>query len=246
MKKLRRVNEAEVMAEFLKNEFYEGEFHNHREQFERVVMDPDLNNEAENALRRALLFRRRGHMWRELPADTAWWEVEAPDVACMRVFPRANWRKISNGSYLLADIVERIRSWQSAGKSREFTSKIQSLSYSLRNQQDRSTVILVGIDEQQPVTIIEGNHRLSAALLVSPELLSSRFRYFCGFSPRMDEFCWHHSNLSNVWHYVKNRLKHLFHDADKEVARASIRRVASTRRDGYAEVGTQEAVHESK
>ncbi len=215
MKKLRRVSEAEVMAEFLKNEFYEEEFHNHREQFERVVMDPDLHNETENALRRALLFRRRGHMWRELPADTTWWEVEAPDVARMRVFPRANWR-------------------------------IQSLSYALRNQQDRSTVILVGIDEQQPVTIIEGNHRLSAALLVSPALLSSRFRYFCGFSPRMDKFCWHHSNLSNVWHYVKNRLKHLFHDPDKEVARASTRRLASTRRDGYAEVGAQEAVHESK
>ena len=37
---------------------------------------------APNAIRRALLFRRRGHMWRELPSDTQWWEVtlEADDL----------------------------------------------------------------------------------------------------------------------------------------------------------------------
>ena len=53
-----------------------GEFHADRESFERLVMEADLANEDENALRRALLFRRRGHMWREVPSDTQWWEVE--------------------------------------------------------------------------------------------------------------------------------------------------------------------------
>ena len=79
MKRLRRVEEPEVIAEFLKNEFYQGEFHEDREQFEKLVLEADITNDVENALRRALLFRRRGHMWRELPADTQWWQVEFED-----------------------------------------------------------------------------------------------------------------------------------------------------------------------
>ena len=76
MKRLRRVTEAEVIAEFLENEFYQEEFHHDREQFEDLVLGADLSDEVGNALRRALLFRRRGHMWREIPADTQWWEVQ--------------------------------------------------------------------------------------------------------------------------------------------------------------------------
>ena len=93
MKKLRRITEAEVIAEFLKNEFYESDFDRDRERFERIAMEPDITNEAENAIRRALLFRRRGHMWRELPADTQWWRVEVgvEDVPKLRIFARARW-----------------------------------------------------------------------------------------------------------------------------------------------------------
>src|SRR5512141_907649 len=101
MKKLRRVTEAEVISEFLKNEFYQEEFHRDREKYEQLVMDADITDETENALRKALLFRRRGHMWRELPADTQWWQVEFEDrdLALVRVFPRAQWRRVSNGSF---------------------------------------------------------------------------------------------------------------------------------------------------
>ncbi len=42
MKRLRRVTEAEVIAEFLKNEFYQEEFHHDREQFEQLVLGADL------------------------------------------------------------------------------------------------------------------------------------------------------------------------------------------------------------
>ena len=111
MKKLWRVTEPDVIAEFLKNEFYRDEFHRDRESFERVVMHADIDDETENTLRRALLFRRRGHMWRELPADTQWWEVsiEPGDLELLRVFPRAQWRRVASGSFLLENIVERIR-----------------------------------------------------------------------------------------------------------------------------------------
>ena len=223
MKRVRRVNEPEVIAEFLKNEFYHGEFHEDREQFERLVLKADISNAGENALRRALLFRRRGHMWRELPADTQWWQVEfdPDDLQLIRVFPRAQWRRISNGSFQLTDIVERIRKVRFAGKTRDFISKVQSLSYRLRQDKDVSSVLLIGIDEKKPLTILEGNHRLTAALLTGPELLHTNFQVLCGFSPNMGAACWYETNFANLWRYGQHRFRNLFYDKDADVKRVA-------------------------
>jgi hypothetical protein len=240
MKRLRRVTEAEVIAEFLKNEFYQEEFQNDRDLFEHLVLDADVTNEADNAVRRALLFRRRGHMWRELPPDTQWWEVaiEPCDLDHIRVFPRAHWRKISNGSFLLSEIVKQIRSGRVPPAARSFISKIQSLSYRLRADSELSSVMLIGIDERHPLTILEGNHRLTAALLASPTLLHTRFRVICGFSPRMTQSCWYETNFANLWRYAKNRLRN-FRDREAEVAR-----VANAAAVGMN--GSHAAVHESE
>lgn len=221
MKKLRRVTEAEVVSKFLRNEFYQEEFHHDREQFEHLVLDADLSDDDANALRRALLFRRRGHMWREIPSDTAWWEVEieAQDLDRLRVFPRAQWRKVANGSFLLKDIAARIRQQRFYGKTRDFVTRVQALSYKLRESDDQSAVLLIGVDDSQPVTILEGNHRLTAALLAAPGLLRCRFRVFCGFSPNMSESCWYQTNVSNLWRYAKNRARNLFYDRDADVER---------------------------
>lgn len=222
MKRIRRVGEAEVIAEFLRNEFYHPEFENDRKRFQRWVTNPDIANDAENALRRALLFRRRESMWRELPADTEWWEVRvsAEDLSRLRVFPRAQWRRIASGSFLLSDIVQRIRAFR-IGSSRTalFISKLRAFSAHLSAEEHRSGVLLIGVDESQPLTIIEGNHRVTAAMLVSPSVALNRFRYFCGFSPRMTECCWYQTNLTNLWRYARNRVKVLMYDREAEIAR---------------------------
>lgn len=221
MKKLRRVTEAEVIAEFLKNEFYQEEFHEDRGQFEKLVLDAQITDEAGNALRRALLFRRRGHMWRELPADTQWCEVkiEPQDLERVRVFPRAQWRRVANGSFLLKDIVKRIRSKAFRGRTRDFIAKVQALSYYLRNHEDNSAVLLIGIDDESPVTVLEGNHRLTAALLASPDVLQNRFRIFCGLSSSMSKSCWYQTSIPNLWRYAGNRTRNLFYDRDADVER---------------------------
>ena len=127
MKRLARVSETEVIAEFLRNEFYQSDFHRDRDKFERIVLNPDFTDELENAVRRALLFRRRGHMWRELPADTEWWRIrlEPQDVERIRVFPRAHWRKIGDGNFQLTEIARRIRGNHFHGSVRDFVSKIE-------------------------------------------------------------------------------------------------------------------------
>lgn len=228
MKRLRRITEQEVIAEFLKNEFYQEEFHADRAQFEAVVLNGDLTNDDENALRRALLFRRRGPMWRELPPDTQWWEMEFEpgDVNLLRVFPRAQWRRVADGSFYLTDVVARIRDGKFSAKEKPFIAKLQSLSYYLRKHpEEKTTVLLIGIDETRPLTIYEGNHRLTSALLVSPDLLSTRFRVHCAFSPRMDENCWYKTNFANLWRYAKNRFRHLV-DKEADVYRVLASRVA--------------------
>lgn len=220
MKRLQRITEAEVINDFLKNEFYQADFHHDRERYEHLVLEADTTNEYDNAIRRALLFRRRGHMWRELPADTQWWQVqiEPEDLEKIRVFPRAQWRKVSTGSFRLSDIVQRIKTQRFRGATRDFVAKIQSLSYRLRVSKDDSSVMLIGIDEQHPWTILEGNHRLTAALLASPALLEQRFQIFCGFSPRMGESCWYETNVPNLWRYAKNRARNFNYDREADVA----------------------------
>jgi hypothetical protein len=250
MQRLRHVTEAEVIAEFLKNEFYQEEFHHDREQFETLVLGADITDEAANALRRALLFRRRGHMWRELPLDTEWWQVqiEPDDLERIRVFPRAQWRRVADGSFLLRDIVWRIKTTTFHGRTRDFIAKVQALSYRLRTASDDSAVLLIGIDERHSVTALEGNHRLTAALLASPEVLQSRFRVFCGFSTRMSESCWYQTNVPNLWRYGRNRARNLFYDRDADVERV-LDRTPPSRPSGPAAltpVGAEKALTESK
>jgi hypothetical protein len=221
MRKIRPVTEPEAIGEFLKNEFYEVEYNRDRDMFEQYVLAPDYANAHENEIRRALLFRRRGHMWRELPRDTQWWqvEIEPTDLKNIHVFPRAQWSKISGGSYSIGDVVDRIRQRRYKDGGNAVIAKIQQLRYRLQAESYiPSTVLLIGLDEANPVTILEGNHRFAAAMLVSPMIASTKFSVLCGFSARMKECCWYHTNFSNLLRYARHRLANLY-DPESDVSR---------------------------
>lgn len=219
MKKLRNIPEREVVAEFLKAEYYRTEFDHDRQQFERLVYLPDLTNEQENALRRALLFRRRGAMWRELPPDIEWWEIEPEeqDLERIHVFPRAQWRSISDGNFKVLHVANRIRQRLEEGKNDSLLGKIKVLKTRLQYEGPKSAIMLIGIDEQKPVTLLEGNHRFVSALLLPGEIMLRRLRLICGFSPNMKKCCWYKTDLFNLIHYAKNRIKH-FWDREADLA----------------------------
>lgn len=214
MRRLQRITEQEVIAEFLKGEFHHNEFYRYHKTFEHLVFRADVTNAAENVLRQALLYRRRGHMWRELPADIEWWEVqiEPQDLKLIRVFARAQWRRIANGSFLLLDVAECIRTRLFAESVQECVTKVHAISHRLRRGDDLGCALLIGVDESKALTILEGNHRLTAALLECDNVPQSQLRVLCGFSPRMHECCWYETNLPNLLHYARNRLKNLFAD----------------------------------
>jgi O-antigen/teichoic acid export membrane protein len=220
LRKIRRVSEDEVIAEFLQGEFYQDEFSRFRDKFAMLVSDPDFSDASANALRRALLFRRRGRLWRELPEDTEWWEVElaTDDLGRVRVFARNHWLRYGAPGFSLLDTVEKVRE-RIASRSRDpFIQKLRSLSLELVQDTSYTSIILITMNEATPLTIIEGNHRMTAAALVSPETLHRRFRYICGFSPKMYECCWYRTDASTLWKYLLNTIAYYLFDRQKVAA----------------------------
>lgn len=203
--KLRPANEDEVIADFLKNEFYHPDFDEVRAEFAAIVLQPNLQDGRENTRRRQLLFHKRGGLWRELPRDTAWWEVSVAPTALgrMRVFPRADWRRYSQRGFSLPLFAGRIATSFAQAPSDPFLSSLNLLQQQLSKGGDGGTVLLIGIDEDKPLTILEGNHRMVAtALMPAPRL--ENFRFYCGFSPRMSHCCWYQSSVVNLLHYAGN------------------------------------------
>jgi O-antigen/teichoic acid export membrane protein len=221
LRMIRRVSENEVIAEFLKNDFQSPVFEEYREALDPLVSSPDLNSASENARRRALLFMRHGALWRELPHGTEWFELELrpADLEQIRVFPRAQWRKLAQGDFSMRRILWSFTSghcYKVADKT--FLTKILDLSDWVSQSAEVGAVLLIGVTEHGPLTILDGNHRLVAAALNSPDVMK-KFRLLCGFSPNMAQCCWYKTNLATLCRYGMNLLRHVLHDPEAELTR---------------------------
>jgi hypothetical protein len=62
-------------------------------------------------------------------------------------------------------------------------------------------VVLIGISEKEPVTVLDGNHRLAAAMLASSPDGFEKLRFLCGLSPTMTRCCWYNTNLVTLLRY---------------------------------------------
>jgi len=218
---IRRVSEDEVIAGFLKSDFDNPAFAEFQDVLQTLVITPDFNNAAENAKRRALLFIRHASLWRELPKGTEWCEVEIreEDLSQIRVFPRAQWRKIARGDFAVTVVAERMPTFRSRNAVGDaFRSKIAATCDWLGQNPNPGAVLLIGQSESEPVTILDGNHRMLAAMLTSPGTIQ-KFRFLCGFSPRMTECCWYTTNVATLFRYGTNMLTHLVHNPEAEFVR---------------------------
>ncbi|HUY93839.1 MAG TPA: oligosaccharide flippase family protein [Terracidiphilus sp.] len=217
---IRRASENEVIAEFLKSDFHRHEFDEYKEPFGDLVLHPDLDNPDDNARRRALLFIRHLALWKELPVNTDWYEVEVneSDLSTIRIFPRAQWRKVARNNFSATEIAIGMRE-RSHLLDNSFVSKIDAIGRRLgRDASGFAAVILIGVNENEPFTVLDGNHRLIAAMLASPMRLS-KLRFLCGLSPRMSECCWYNSNLVTLFRYGRNVISHAIRKPEAEIAR---------------------------
>jgi O-antigen/teichoic acid export membrane protein len=217
---IRRVTEDEAIAEFLKSEFHRPVFRDYQELLYGIVNDPNLDDPNENAKRRALFFIRHFALWKELPQGTEWYEVEVrdADLEKIRVFPRAQWRNFAPRTFSIIEVAERMRKRQGIDAG-AFQSKIQTIGKRLLRPDDNlGTVLLIGVNENEPLTVLDGNHRLVASMLTEP-CSTQHLRFLCGFSPKMTECCWYETNFSTLFRYAKNVLKYLVRDHEAELER---------------------------
>src|SRR5438477_4582111 len=217
---MRRIPEDEVIAEFLQSEFQRHEFREYHQSLGEIVRKPNICDPVENAKRRALLFIRHRALWKEIPSDTEWYEMEVDksDLTQIRVFPRAQWRKLGRSNFSVPEILQGMRTRRHTVDS-TFLTKIAAIRRRLLHDDARSgAVILIGLNQSEPLTVLDGNHRLVSALLESPNRLD-KLRFICGLSPRMSECCWYNTNFMTLLRYGRNVLTHVVRDPEAELAR---------------------------
>jgi O-antigen/teichoic acid export membrane protein len=217
---IRSVSEDEVIAEFLKSDFNSPAFREYQESLREIVSTPDLDNAGDNAKRRALLFIRHLALWKEIPAGTDWYEMEVSeaDLGQIRAFPRAQWRKLAKGNFSITEIAQAMRTRQHKVDA-PFLSKIAAIGEQLL-QEDHgfSAVILIGLNESEPLTVLDGNHRVVAAMLTAPGSVK-KLRFLCGLSPRMTECCWYNTSPLTLFRYGRNTLARVIRNPEAELAR---------------------------
>lgn len=219
VKLIRRVSEDEVIAGFLKSDFQSPEFREYQESMRDLVNGPDLDNAGENAKRRALLFLRHRSLWKQIPVKTKWYEMEVNEenLGQIRAFPRAQWRRLARGNVSITEVAESVRTRKHL-VDLSFLLKIVSIGDQLRlDDPGFSAVILIGLNERERFTILDGNHRLVAAMLSSPQTLS-KLRFICGLSPHMNECCWYNTNLATLFRYGTNKLRGAIRNPETELA----------------------------
>ena len=219
----RPVSENEVISEFLKSDFQSPQFKKFQEAGARLVYSPALDNPQENRLRRALLFIRHGALWRELPKNTQWYEAEvrSADLHRIRVFPRAHWRKLAVGDFSIKQVAQRVADDRFRDRTPQmFRAKIQDLLDHLQDDGSglAGAVLLIGMNPSGPFTVLDGNHRLLAATLASPEAFD-RLRFFCGLSPNMNRCCWYNTNVGTLLRYARHMVRYFVHDPEQKLIR---------------------------
>ncbi|HTZ58609.1 MAG TPA: hypothetical protein VMB49_10950 [Acidobacteriaceae bacterium] len=219
IRRIRRLSEDEVIARFLRTDFHHPAFAPYQ-SLDSMVNGPNLKDPAENEKRRALLFIRHSALWNELPPDTEWYEldIKEEDLCRIRVFPRAQWRKIACGDFSIITVGEGIQRRRHA-IDRAFLKKIDELRDQLqRDDVELGPVLLIGMGETEPLTILDGNHRLVAAMVTKPNRMH-RLHFIAGLSPSMNECCWYNTNLTTLFHYGRNVMKEVVRRPKVDLAR---------------------------
>jgi O-antigen/teichoic acid export membrane protein len=217
---IRHVSEDEVIAEFLKSDFHCSEFREYHEPLRSLVANPNLEDLAENAKRRALLFIRHLSLWKEIPDGTEWYEAELTyeDLVNVRAFPRAQWRKPAYGNFSMAKIAEGVRTRPDT-LDEHFLAKIANIGDRIAKETTNfGSLILIGLNENEPLTVLDGNHRLVAAMLTAPQEIE-KLTFMCGLSPCMMECCWYNTNLGTLFRYGRNILLNMIRNPEAELAR---------------------------
>jgi hypothetical protein len=197
MQHLGPITEHEMVAHFLKTEINSLRFEPvildllRREGKDRRIVDqPDLRDEEENACRTRLLGEWRGYKRHEdvftfVPDDTAWhrYALCRAELARVQYIDDDYWIELSGGTRRAVDAAPNIRAGiEVFGQSTQWALE-------LAREVERGAVfpelILVGSDEASELTVLEGHVRLTAYCLAL-EYVPDPLTAMVGFGPGME------------------------------------------------------------
>ena len=195
MRVIGRSSEAEMVAVFLRGELDSERFGPGVRSAidEQLLLEPDLEDEGQNAVRRAALTELRGYGSREglfhgFPDDMRWERAAlTPDeVLAVRYIEYDYWVELSGGTRLPQDAADRIRAGITVFRvpNDGFFELADAL-----GTRELPEPIVVGGDGSRLV-VLEGHARLTAYAL-RPKALPPELEVLLGRSPRISDWaCW--------------------------------------------------------
>jgi len=198
MRRIRPSSEAEMVALFLRTELPAARFRDALRALleraglpERVVIDPDLDDPAENQARWQLLTWHRDYgtrtgLFKGFPDDVGWeWMAITPaELARVRYIDYDYWVELSGGTRLAVDAARRIRA--GVAPFGVASGWALGMAEAVADGARFPPLILVtsapGSDRE--LVVLEGHARLTAFLLC-PDRLPPQLEVLVGASPAM-------------------------------------------------------------
>jgi hypothetical protein len=190
---IRPSSEAEIVATFLRGELESERFGPgiRAEIDERLLLEPNLGDEEENATRRGVLeatraYERREGLFHGFPEDVRWERaaLASDEVLALRYIQYSFWNELSGGSRRPLDAAERIRDGIVVfGRLPTDGFLTAAETFSVAGMPE---LIVVGGPGPELV-LLEGHVRLTV-LALRPELLPPELEVLLGRSPRMPEW----------------------------------------------------------
>jgi hypothetical protein len=196
MRRLRPGSEAEMVALFLRTELpaarSRDDVRAHLEQAslsERIITDPDLDDDAENQARLRLLTQHRGYGTRTelfdgFPDDVRWqWmAITSAELASVRYIDYDYWVELSGGTRMPVDAAPRIRAGVAPfGVPSEWA---LGMALAVADGARFPPLILVTTGPGSDLVVLEGHARLTAFMLAR-DRLPPELDVLVGFSPAM-------------------------------------------------------------
>lgn len=163
MKIIKQISIEEVVLEWLQAEWYKSYYDDLRKQYNYLVVDPHLTDSKENALRKDILFRVRHNIIAALYNLSVTWQrvsLETADIARLFIIPASDWYTITGKTFQLQNVPQQVEE-DLVGHKASILHQLEKLQ---KGEKLNNKIIVIGSSEDN-LTIIEGNHRMSALMM---------------------------------------------------------------------------------
>lgn len=200
MKILAEINEPEFELQFLSTEWYKSVYDSSREQYDKLVTNPDLNDREQNRLRKELLWKWRYPLLRQLPQQIEWYliELNLEEFENLLVIREKGWDKTFGLGKNLKEVALAVQNNVEDISGVGFK-QIKDIKNNIGKYTFKEKIILISSSRDAPYTVIEGNHRAVAFELKKIETGETDHvpkQFLLGISPNMGQAHWLNSRQS--------------------------------------------------